>query len=287
MMAAAEASRRGLSVLLIEHNEKLGKKQREALEITALDAVARANFIQNEDEWKKYSAMKLRWSKVTAIAELKASIVSKSTALTEIQKTYTKTVQLKSADPAICALNKIGMAYDQLAEQLVHFPVPKGLPEEVLFELKPQFEQQAEPVKKNATGAFVAAVNKSQELDIFNKCTVSALEMLRTRYAPEQYPKMEEDVLEVKQTEKSAALGGDLLTSIQPVPVITAEQAQTIKNNTQEVGSRPVEDTMPEVDLSSPEPSPKKAESRPAEKKTASPAPAKKASPDDEPEDTL
>ena len=278
---------RGVYNRISDYYEKLGKKQRESLEITALDAVARANFIQNEDEWKKYSALKLRWSKLSNIAELKSSIVSKSNALTEIQKTYTRTVQLKSADPAICALNKIGMAYDQLAEQLVHFPVPKGLPEEVLFELKPQFEQQAEPVKKNATDAFVAAVNKSQELDIFNKCTVSALEMLRTRYAPEQYPKMEEDVLEVKQTEKNAALGGDLLTSIQPVPVITAEQAQTIKNNTQEVGSRPVEDTMPEVDLSSPEPSPKKAESRPAEKKTASPAPAKTASPDDEPEDTL
>ncbi len=265
---------RGVYNRITDYYEKLGKKQRDSLEITALDAVARANFIQNEDEWKKYSALKLRWSKLTNISELKASIVSKSTALTEIQKTYTKTVQLKSADPAICALNKIGMAYDQLADQLVHFPVPKGLPEEVLFELKPQFEQQADPVKKNATDAFVAAVNKSQELDIFNQCTVAALEMLRTRYAPEQYPKMEEDVLEVKQTEKAAAIGGDLLTSIQAVPVISTEQAQTIKNNTQEVGSRPVEDTMPEVDLSTPEPEKKKTEAKAADKKTASPAPA-------------
>ncbi|MFO0596073.1 MAG: tetratricopeptide repeat protein [Myxococcaceae bacterium] len=292
---------RGVYSRITDYYEKLGKKQREALEITALDAVARASFIENEDDWKKYSAMKLRWSKVQNIGELKASILSKSNALQDIQKAYTKTVAYKSADPAICALHKIGMAYDQLAEGLVNFPIPKGLPEEILIELRPQFEQQAEPVKKNAAEAFTAVVQKSQELDVFNACTVSALEMLRNKYRPEAFPKMREDVMELKQSgDKQLVIGGDVLTSIQAVPTITPEQQQAIKNNAAEVGSRPVADTMPEVDLSTPSndsPPPTKKDTTTAKaptpepkKNTPAPAPAPTPAPkgkDDEPEDTL
>lgn len=289
---------KGVYARISDYYEKLGKKQREALEITALDAVARASFIANEDDWKKYNAMKLRWSKMQNIAELKSSILAKSNALQEIQKTYTKTVAFKSADPAICALHKIGLAYDQLAEQLINFPVPKGLPEEVLIELRPQFEQQADPVKKNAAEAFTAVVQKSQELDVFNPCTVAALEMLRNKYRPDAFPKMREDVMELKMaSDKVTAIGGDVLTSIQPVPTISPEKAQEIRNNAREVGSRDVADTMPEVDLTgppvannnttqkkqtAPPPEPKKKEA-PA----PSPTPTPKKDANDEPEDAL
>lgn len=279
---------------IADYYEKLGKKQREALEITALDGVAKASFLANEDDWKKYNAMKLRWSKLQNIGELKGSILSKSNALQDIQKTYTKTVAFKSADPAICALHKIGLAYDQLAEQLINFPVPKGLPEEVLIELRPQFEQQAEPVKKNAAEAFTAVVTKSQELDVFNPCTIAALEMLRNKYRPDAFPKMREDIMKLEQApEKSLSIGGDVLTSVQAVPSLAPEKAQEIRNNTEGVGSRPVADTMPEVDLSGPakkETPVAKKEPAPDTRKQPAPAPTptpKGKDPNDEPEDTL
>lgn len=282
---------RGVYLRISDYYEKLGKKQRDALEISALDGVARASFLANEDDWKKYSAMKLKWTKLQNIAELKGSILSKTNALQEIQKTYTKTVAFKSADPAICALHKIGLAYDQLAEQLINFPVPKGLPEEVLIELRPQFEQQAEPVKKNAAEAFTAVVTKSQELDVFNPCTIAALDMLRNKYRPDAFPKMREDVLELKlAAEKAVSIGGDVLTSVQAIPVISPEKSAELRNNAREVGSRDVADTMPEVDLATPTPVAKK-ETKSEPKKTApGPAPAptpKGKDPNDEPEDTL
>lgn len=277
---------KGVYLRISDYYEKLGKKQRESLEITALDAVARASFLENEEDWKKYSAMKLRWSKMQNIGELKSSILSKSNALQDIQKAYTKTVAFKSADPAICALHKIGLAYDQLAESLVNFPVPKGLPEEILIELRPQFEQQAEPVKKNAAEAFSAVVQKSQELDVFNPCTIAALEMLRNKYRPEAFPKMREDVMELKLADgKAMAIGGDVLTSVQAIPVISPEKAQEIQNNAREVGSREVASTMPEIDLAGPS---KKEEAAPEKKNTPAPTPAPAPkSKDDEPEDTL
>lgn len=283
---------RGVYLRIAGYYEKLGKKQRDALEITALDGVAKASFLENEDDWKKYNAMKLRWSKLQNVGELKASITSKSNALNDIQKAYTKTVAFKSADPAICALHKIGLAYDQLADQLINFPVPKGLPEEVLIELRPQFEQQAEPVKKNAAEAFTAVVTKSQELDVFNPCTIAALEMLRNKYRPDAFPKMREDVMELKQAnEKNISIGGDVLTAVQSVPTISPEKSQELRNNTREVGSREVADTMPEVDLSTPTPAPKKEvakkqDSAPAPTPAPKPTPKGK-DPSDEPEDTL
>jgi hypothetical protein len=140
-------------------------------------------------------------------------------------------------------------------------------------------------------------VTKSQELDVFNPCTIAALEMLRNKYRPDAFPKMREDVMELKQaTEKVTSIGGDVLTSIQAVPVITPEKSQELRNNAREVGSREVADTMPEVDLSTPAPKPApvaKKETTPEAKKPQpapgpAPAPAPKGKdPNDEPEDTL
>lgn len=281
---------RGVYDRIWKYYDGLPKRLKDTLEIQALDAVGRASFLQNEDDWKKYSGVKLKWSKVQNIGELKASIKVKGDALQDVQKAYTRTVALKSADPAICALHKIGMAYDQFAEQLVNFPIPKGLPEEVLIELRPQFEQNAEQPKAKATEAFTAVVQKSQELDVFNPCTHAALEMLRTKYAPTQFPKMPEDTFALKIESKQApAIGGDLLTSIQPVPVVSAERAQEMQSKAREVGARDVAATAPEIDLTAPEPSPPpKAQAAPAPApKGTNTATNKPKGGDDEPEDVL
>ena len=281
---------RGVLERAWKYYEQLTKKQKDALEIQALDTVGRASFLQNEDDWKKYQGIKLKWSKLQNIGELKSSIKVKGEALADVQKAYTRTVTLKSADPAICALHKIGMAYDQFADQLINFPVPKGLPEEVLIELRPQFEQQAEQPKQKATEAFVAVVQKSQELDVFNPCTLAALEMLRNKYNSTQFPAMHEEVFDLKLEGKQApAIGGDVLTSIQAVPVVSQERAQEMQVKAREVGARDVASTQPEVDLTAPEPTPPpKTAPAPAPKKAEGPAPAPKGKGnDDEPEDTL
>jgi tetratricopeptide (TPR) repeat protein len=286
---------RGVYERIWKYYDQLSKKLKEGLEIQALDAVARASFLQNEDDWKKYTGIKLKWSKLQNIGELKGSIKVKGEALADVQKAYTRTVALKSADPAICALHKIGLAYDQFAEQLVNFPVPKGLPEEVLIELRPQFEQQAEQPKQKATEAFSAVVQKSQELDVFNPCTQAALEMLRTKYAPTQFPAMREEVFELKlEARQAPAIGGDVLTSIQAVPVVSPEKAQEMQVKAREVGARDVASTQPEIDLTAPEPTPPPKTPAPGPTATPGPTPKKDGgsapkpkSTEDEPEDTL
>ena len=287
---------RRIFIRILDSYEKLTKKQKETLDIQALDAVARASFVMNEDDFKRYSTIKLKWTTLQNIGELKGSIKTKAKGLEDIQRAYTKTVQFKSADPAICALARIGLAYDEFAEALANPPVPKGIPEELLFEVKNQFEQEALPIRSKASEAFAATVQKSQELDVFNPCSSKALEMLRTRYKSDQFPKMGEETFELKPEEgaKMTSIGQGLLTTIQTIPVISPEKAAELKSNTSGVGKNVVDarpraedpDTLPPP-KSDPKPGPKpeKPKATTATNKPAA-TPAKTKS-DDEPEDTL
>lgn len=221
---------------VLEYYEKLPKRTKGALEITALDAVARAQYQSVEPEWRKYEKLRLRWSKLTAIGEFKGSIGEKAKALESVQKAYTQTVTLKSADPAICALHRIGLAFDNFAEALTNPPRPKGMTEDLEFEVKTQLDQQAAPVKDKAAEAFMAAVQKSQELDVFNACTIKSLEKLRTKYRPEQFPRMGEDTAEMKMPAgKQMALGDDVLTAVQAIPSLSPSQAAELKAASREV----------------------------------------------------
>ncbi len=285
---------RKIFVRILDYYEKLNKKQKDALDIQALDAVARASFVMNEDDFKRYSGIKLKWTSLANIGELKGSIKTKAKGLEDIQKAYTKTVQFKSADPAICALARIGMAYDQFAEALGNPPTPKGIPEDLLFEVKTQFGQEAAPVRDKAAEAFAATVQKSQELDVFNPCSSKALEMLRTKYRPEQFPKMGEETFELKADESATvqSIGQGVLTSIQTIPTLSPEKAAELKQNTSGVSGRNVVDARPrgeEPDTLPPptkNDAPKKNE-KPKANGTPTPAPTKSASKNDEPEDTL
>ncbi|MBL8949616.1 MAG: tetratricopeptide repeat protein [Myxococcaceae bacterium] len=281
---------------ILMYYDQLPKKTQKGLEITALDPVGRCNFQANEDDYKNYLGVKLKWSKLQNVGELKGSIKDKSKALEGITKLYTETVSLKSADPAICALHKIGLSYEQFADQLANPPVPKGVTEDLLLEIKAQFDEQSRPIKDKAAEAFQAAVQKSQELDVYNPCTTAALDKLRDKFKPETFPQMTEDVLEIKvdNASKNMAIGNELLTTIQPITKIANETA--IAGSTRGVQ---VNDSAPPPDMSDEKPKkspgkdvakaePEKAAKEPAPAPAKNnTAPAKKNTGGDEPEDAL
>ncbi|MBK7858585.1 MAG: tetratricopeptide repeat protein [Archangiaceae bacterium] len=287
---------------ILGYYDQLPKKTQKALEITALDPVGRCNFQANEDDYKKYLGVKLKWSKLQNVGELKGSIKDKSKALEGITKLYTETVSLKSADPAICALHKIGLSYEQFADQLSNPPVPKGVPEDLLLEIKAQFDEQARPIKDKAAEAFAAAVQKSQELDVYNKCTTDALDKLRDKFKPDQFPQMPEDVLDisVEGSAKNMAIGNDVLTAVQPLAKMSGDQLAgatrgvSVKEPSaaQDLGDAPPPKNKnknvakAEEPEAAPSPSKKKKE-EPAPEPESKPAPAKKGGGDAEPEDSL
>jgi tetratricopeptide (TPR) repeat protein len=282
---------RGVYQRIADYHEKLPRRLKEALDNQALDAVARASYVLAEDDWRRYQALKLRWSSLQNPGELKATIKLKTDALVELQRTYTRTVGYRSADPAICALTRIGQAYDQMAEQLLNFPVPRGVPDDLLIELKPQFEQQADPVRQKAAEAFASVVQKSQELDVFNACTASALELLRSRYAPDRFPTMPDAVLPVELPGGGGpALGADLLTSFEVAGPGTSDQPARLGERVKDLAPRaaPPPRAPPAAAAVSTgaEPAPIPAVTRPPPK-APSKAPGASKNPDAEPEDNL
>ena len=212
-----------------DYYEKLGPKAKKSLDNAALDAVARSHFELSEEAWREYVKLKLRWGRGNQMAqEFKKTLQDKAKALETVQKRYTQTVEFKSGDPAICALYKIGMAYNHMADAVVNAPMPHGAPPELQDAIRGELSGQAQPIKDKAAEAFTATVLKGQELDIFNECFGKALALLReTR--PEQFPTMPEEKPELKGVQQEQALGGGVLNSIQAVPVFTAGQMKEAK----------------------------------------------------------
>ncbi|HEX4622224.1 MAG TPA: hypothetical protein VH208_11715, partial [Myxococcaceae bacterium] len=203
---------------IMKYYDSLPQRTKAKLDDTSLEAVGRAHYALSEDDWKKYNAIQLRWTKLTGLGELKSTIKEKAKGLEAVQKRYTSTVTFKAGGPAICALYRIGSAYDHFSDSLVKIKMPKGVPPELEDEIRQQFQAQAEAPKAKAAEAFAAAVQKSRELDIFNDCSDKALAELRDTYAPDKFPQMQDDKLPVKLNVPitTPATGGDLVIDVKP-----------------------------------------------------------------------
>lgn len=201
---------------VLEYYDKLPQRVKKALDPPALEAVARASLQKNEEQFEYFTRLKLRWGRAPdPTREFKESLSVKTRALEEINRLYTATVAYKAGGPAICALEKIGLAYENMAESIANAPAPKFLPPDAQEALKDQLAQQADPVKEKAAETFSAAVAKSRELGISNSCSARSLKLLRTTYRQEQYPAMPEEVAPLTQP-RTGARAPALLVQVQP-----------------------------------------------------------------------
>jgi TolA-binding protein len=219
---------------ILDYYEKLPRRLQQSLEKPALEAVGRAQYRSVDPDFQFYSRLKLSWGRPPSPDKLKASIKEKNDSRAVVEKKYVQTVQIGAAEPAICALNRIGLIYDNFADKIINAPMPPGIDEETEMALRDEFNNQAQPLKDSATEAFANAVAKSRELDVFNECAAQSLKMLRDTYRPDQYPSMLEEKVALSKG-RDLAIGGDLLTAIQDVPPPVVETATVEKDQTQEV----------------------------------------------------
>ena len=127
-------------------------------------------------------------------------------------------------DSGICALQRLGLAYDNFADKVINAPMPPGTDETMRDALREQFATEAQPLKDQATEALKSAVAKGHELDVYNDCFASSLKLLRTTYAPEQFPEVPEEKLPLLAVKHAVAVeGGGLLGEIQPVPAASVQ----------------------------------------------------------------
>ena len=203
--------------VVLDYYDKLYRRQKDALEPAAKEAVARATYAKNEEQFQYYARQKLHWGKGgDPVKEFRESIKQKGKSLDEINRIYTNTVALGAAEPAICSLRKIGLAYENMADAVANAPMLRSLPPEAQEELKNQLEQQAQPIREKAADHFAAAVAKSRELAIRSDCATKSLQALRTTYRPAQYPPLLEEVANPRPGAGVEAPPPQLLTQVQP-----------------------------------------------------------------------
>jgi tetratricopeptide (TPR) repeat protein len=227
----SDAAKYGREVLRLY--EKLNRKEKEAVEGEAKEAVARAHFADNAEKYRAFEKLGLAWGSPPSPDKLKRSIQEKARALEKVQAAYTETVKLGAGGPALCALNQVGLAYAHMARTIENAPMPKGVSGDLAEEIKVQFAEQAAPVREKAAEALAATVGKSAELGLSNECSRAALAQVRM-FRPAAFPKVDEPPAEIR-VGKDLLLGGDLLTAVQPVPVVTPEQARTNAEKSREI----------------------------------------------------
>ena len=165
---------------VLDYYDKLYRRQKDALDPPAKEAVARASYSKNEEQFQFYARQKLHWGKGRdPVKEFRESIKQKGKSLDEINRLYTNTVALGAAEPAICSLRKIGLAYENMADSVANAPMLRSLPPEAQEELKNQLDQQAQPIREKAADHFAAAVTKSRELGVRSECATKSLQALR------------------------------------------------------------------------------------------------------------
>jgi tetratricopeptide (TPR) repeat protein len=203
----------------LDFYSKLYPRQKAVLDATALDPVGRALLAKYETEYDFFAHMKLKWGGMPNPArEFKKSIQEKTKSLEQVTRLFTEVVKMKAADPAICALFKIGNAYQNMADSIANAPMPRGIPSDVADALRDELTKQAAPVREKAADAFAAAVGKSRELTTVNECSTKALKLLRDGLRPDSFPPMDEEMAELKVAAfKTTAQGEGMLTQVQPV----------------------------------------------------------------------
>jgi tetratricopeptide (TPR) repeat protein len=149
-----------------------------------LALAAQAMYLALEPDFARYDRITLD---VTP-KYLKAQLIVKQRRLVELEAEYRKVVKLKQAEPAICALHKIGLGYERFAQTLFAAPIPKEIRgnREYVAEYKAQLAQLAEPLQKKAIEGFELAMNASRDYGVVNGCAREATAYL-VKAKPERY----------------------------------------------------------------------------------------------------
>lgn len=191
------------------------KPRKDKVKDRGLAPVAQAMYLGLEPAFAEYDKINF----LVAPKLLKRQLEIKGQKLQKLQEAYTAVVNLKQAEPAVCALFRIGMLYRRFSETFTATPIPKEIRAnpEYLEEYKAQVATVTEPLEQKAIEGLELAMTKSRELGVRNDCARAATDLL-VKVKPEKYGPTQEAVPELARPEAVDAVRGyGFLGSIQPV----------------------------------------------------------------------
>lgn len=145
------------------------------------------------------------------------SQAEKAKALQDAVARYTAIVKYKQGEPALCALEQVGLLYLDFVDVLKKAPKPPYVfdaDQEAQF--RDLLAQQALPAEDQAVEAFAAAVKKSRELMLYTRCARRSLKKLQA-LRPAEWPTLVEERVDLEKTPETRE-GNTFLTEIQPLP---------------------------------------------------------------------
>jgi hypothetical protein len=195
-----------------------------------LPVAAQAMYLDLEPDFVEYDRITLN----VAPKFLKEQLQVKGRKLKQLEAKYGQVVKLKQAEPAICALYKIGLGYKRFAQTLFDAPIPREIrgKRELVEEYKAQLAQVAEPLEQKAVEGLELAMNASRDYGVVNDCAKQATAIL-VKYKPDEYGPSPEVLPRIAKVEvRDVPRGYGILAQIQPAapapkaaPVRRAEPA--------------------------------------------------------------
>jgi hypothetical protein len=155
---------------------------------------------------------------------LKGTLEIKAKRLKKLEEAYGQVVLLKQAEPAVCALYRIGLAYKRFAQALYDAPIPREIRGDAALveEYRSLLTQQAEPLESKAMDGLGLAVNAARDHGVVNDCARQATAIL-VKHKPEEYGASPEVVPAIAPpTLPDAPRGYGLLAEVEGVPVRAA-----------------------------------------------------------------
>ncbi len=127
------------------------------------------------------------------------SLLKKTKALADVEKTYTEVVNLGAGEWGIAALVALGKVYEDMAISLRTGDAPAYLTAEQVELYRMQIEDKAYVQDEKAVNAYKTALDKSFELTLYNENTAYATRQLGV-LRPDEYPGLSEVLLDPRWT---------------------------------------------------------------------------------------
>jgi tetratricopeptide (TPR) repeat protein len=193
------------------------RRNKDRVKERGLALVARAMYDELDPAFAEYDRITLN----VAPKYLKSQLEVKAKKLKRLEESYGQVVHLKQAEPAVCGLYKIGLAYKRFAQALYDAPIPKEIrgDRSLVEEYKTLLAQQAEPLEAKAIDGLGLAVNAARDYGVSNECAKQATAIL-VKHKPDEYGPSPELLPPIVAPAPAAPPQGyGLLAEVEGVPV--------------------------------------------------------------------
>ena len=194
------------------------KKNRAQVKEKGLPIAAEGLFRSLEPGWIDYQKLNLNIPQRDVEYQLKRMAGK----LKKLEEDYTAVVKLGVAEPAVCALERIGMLYKHFGRVLNEAPIPKEIKndKEMTEVYKATLAEQAEPLETKAQDGFELAASKARELGVRNDCATRAMQAAMVK-KPELGPTLEALPVLPAVDHAGRPTGHGLLAALEPAaPVV-------------------------------------------------------------------